>query len=129
MHNPSPPVPPPPLPGSYYCYSHPAPSPLLPTANLTSPHVLTILPPLPTLNVLQAQPHHSTMQFKHKKMKLPTTNCNYRLTDSSTTAGNNKISKLITKELPNGSIYGFPNLNAKSTYNKRVEEKKSPKVC
>ncbi|KAH8974307.1 hypothetical protein BDL97_01G095100 [Sphagnum fallax] len=125
MHNPSPPVPPPPLPGSYYCYSHPAPSPLLPTANLTSPHVLTILSPLPKLYVLQAQPHHSTMQLKHKKNET----ANNRLTDSSPTAGNNKTSKLITQQLPNGSIYGFPDLNSKSTYNKRVEEKKSPKVC
>jgi hypothetical protein len=125
MHNPSPPVPHPPLPGSYYCYSHPAPSPLLPTANLTSPHVLTILAPLPTLNVLQAQPHHFTMQLKHTKNET----ANNRLTDSSTTAGNNKTTKLITQQLPNGSIYGFPDLNSKSTYNKRAEEKKSPKVC
>jgi hypothetical protein len=125
MHNPSPPVPPHPLPGSYYCYSHPAPSPLLPTASLTSPHVLTILAPLPTLYVLQAQPHHSTMQLKHKRMKLPTTNCNNRLPDSSTQLPEStKTSKLITQQLPNGSIYGFPNLNSKSTYNKRVKGKK-----
>ncbi|CAM6020669.1 unnamed protein product [Sphagnum balticum] len=69
------------------------------------------------------------MQLKHERMKLPTTNCNNRLTDSSTTAGNNKTSKLITQQRANGPIYGFPNLDAKSTYNKRVEEKKSRKVC
>jgi len=67
------------------------------------------------------------MQLKNKKMKLPTTNCNNRLTDSSTTVGNNKTSKLINQQLPNGSIYGFPNLDAKSTYNKRVEEKEITK--
>jgi len=65
------------------------------------------------------------MQLKHKKNET----ANNRLTDSSPTAGNNKTSKLITQQLPNASIYGVPDLNSKSTYNKRVEEKKSPKVC